>query len=161
MNWIKSLVGKSVFRKMPPEYTMSDIFATLFHRMAATLYLVYSGWAVLVLLDGVPSLVQQQGEGWTALFATFVLLTTAPACFGATFFPKAARTELFAGLAFALLLLIYYYFLIQNILSGTGSIAGFELLTSVIVMPVCRTAIITYFLVKQAEARRQQPEDLS
>jgi hypothetical protein len=155
INLFKRFVQASVFRKMPDDYTMSDIFAALFHRMAATLYLIYSGWAVLVLVDGVPSLLRQQGGEWTALFAVFVLLTTAPACFGATFFPKAARTELFSGFAFALMLLIYYYFLAIGVLNGTGSIAGFELLTSVIVMPICRTAIIIYFLLKQAKQRKE------
>lgn len=155
IKFIKEAKAKSVFRKMPDDYTMSDIFAALFHRLAATTYLIYSGWAVLVLLNGVPSMVRQQGTDFTTIFAVFVLLTVAPACFGATYFPQAARTELFAGASFIMLMIIYYFFLIQNTIETGGSWAGVVLLLSVVVMPIARTAIIIYFLLKQAKARKR------
>jgi hypothetical protein len=154
VNTIKRVVSASVFRKMPPDYSMSDIFAALFHRLAATLYLIYSVWAVDVILRGVSSLVAQQGDQWTSIFAAFVLLTTGPACLGASFFPKLANLELYSGGAFIALMAVYYFFLVRNTIETGGSEAGVILLMSIIVMPLARTLIIMYFLVKQAEARR-------
>lgn len=154
VTWARKVYTASVFRKMPDDFTMSDVFATLFHRLAATTYLIYSFWAISVLIDGVPSLVRQQGDQWTAIFAAFVLVLTAPACFGATFFPQAARTELFAGAGFVALMAFYYYFLIVDVVTRSGSVAGIVILSSVVVMPIARTVIIIYFLLKQAKQRK-------
>ncbi len=154
VTWTKKVYNSSVFRRMPDDYTMSDIFATLFHRLAATVYLIYSTWAVMVIINGVPSLLRQQGDQWTTIFAAFVLALAVPACIGATFFPQLARTELFAGAAFVALMFVYYYFLIVDTIGRHGSPTGVVLLLSVVVMPIARTAIIFYFLLKQAKIRK-------
>ena len=155
LTWLSRAYNASVFRKMPDDFTMSDIFAALFHRLAATLYLIYSAWAVVVVLRGITSLTAQQGTEWTTIFAGAVLLTVAPACLGASFFPRFANLELYSGAVFIALMGVYYFFLIRNTIETGGSEAGVILLMSVIVMPLARTVIIMYFLIKQAEARRQ------
>jgi hypothetical protein len=153
---LKRIYRASVFRSMKG-YPMPDVFAAWFHRKAAILYLVYVGWAILQLtIEGAPSLVEQQGDQWTSIFAIFVILTTGPACLGATFFPRLAHIELYAGFLFAVLICVYLFFLVLNVVKGEGSIAGTELIASILVMPVGRTAIISYFLVKQAEADREK-----
>jgi len=154
VSWTKRVYNASVFRKMPDDFTMSDVFAALFHRLAATTYLIYSTWAIMVIFNGVPSLVRQQGDQWTTIFAAFVLLLAAPACIGATFFPQMARTELFSGAGFVALMAVYFYLLIADIITRGGGFAGIMLLLSVVVMPLARTAIIVYFLLRQAKQRK-------
>lgn len=133
---------------------MDTVFAYMFHRTAATVYLIYAGWGLIVGVDGVPSLVYQQGNEWTTLFALAVFATAVPACLGATFFPKYARLELFAGASFAALLLVYFFFLLLNLTQGIGSVAGFEILLSVVVIPIARTFIVMFFLIQQAKERQ-------
>lgn len=155
---MKRLYDASVFRGKADDCTMSDVFATLFHRLAATLYLLYGAWGGLVAWDGIGSLTRQQGAEWTTIFAMFVLLLTIPACIGATFFPEQARLELYAGAAFSVLMLIYYYFLVVDIVQRGAPLAGLILPLSVVVMPVARSVIVMRLLLMQARARRPVSE---
>lgn len=148
------LINKSVFRRMPKGTAMNDMLAILFHRAAATIYLFYVGWGILQTWQGMPSLVRSNGQDWNTLFAVFIIATCAPACFGATFWPTFARLELIAGSSVVALLLVYMYFLTVSVIQGEASWSGWELLLSILVIPVCRTLAVVVFLMRQAENDR-------
>lgn len=143
-----------MFRPLPSGASMECVLSTMFHRLSATLYLIYSLWALIAIIDGIPSLIRANGEDWQMLFSIAVLLFAAPSCFGATFWPSFARLELFAGAAFTTLLVIYILFVAGNALFGEGSWAGAAIVASVIVVPASRFAIVTRFLLSQAEDRK-------
>lgn len=157
--WLQRLVDKSVFKSLPitpngSGNSMNDILAVLFHRATATMYLIYSVWATISIVVGIPTLADIQGSEWQIYFSLSVLLTTAPAGLGATFWPAMARTELFAGSSFVAGMLIYLFFSFQRAISGEGSWAGAVILISIIVIPLARTAVITIFLMVQAKAAK-------
>lgn len=152
---IRSLFNKSVFRRMDKGSSMDTVLSTMFHRLSATLYLIYCVWAVVSIVVGIPSLIQANGEEWQTLFSIAVLALAAPSCFGATFWPSFARMELFAGAMFTSLLCIYVFFLVLGALSGGGSWAGVLIVSSVLVVPAFRFAIVMLFLFKQAEEREE------
>ena len=133
---------------------MNDILAVLFHRLAATLYLLYSLWAIVSIITGIPSISRLQGDTFQLIFSSVVLITTAPACVGATFWPILARLELFFSSGFIGLLLLYMYFVIYNILFSHGSWAGSLLVVGYIVLPICRVVIITILLLRQAREEK-------
>jgi hypothetical protein len=133
---------------------MEAILAVMFHRLSASLYLIYCVWAVFAIVDGIPSLVSANGQQWQTLFSMAVLIFAAPSCFGATFWPSFARLELFAGAAFTTLLGIYIFYIIGNALFGGGSWAAVVIISSVVIVPLARLAIVILFLLRQAEGRR-------
>lgn len=152
VTFIRKLIGRSVFRSIRGK-TMDGVFTNMFHRTAATLYALYALWGAIVVADGLPTLVNQQGSEWTTIFALFVVATAGPAALAATFFPRLAQIELYAGVSFAALLLVYLFFVLVNLWEGIGSAASTELIASVVVVPVARTAIIVWFLIQQAHER--------
>lgn len=152
------LRNASVFKKVPITangggLSMNDILAMLFHRATATMYLVYAAWAIVSLIVGLPTVREAQGLNWQIIFSIAVLLTCAPACAGATFWPAMARTELFAGSSFVAGMLVYLVFTIQRAVTE-GTWAGPVLILAVIVIPTARTVIIVIFLMIQADARK-------
>lgn len=124
----------------------------MFHRGTAVLYFVYIAWAVASIIGGIPTLIQAQGDTFQLLFSSLVLICTLPACIGATFFPLFARLELYAGVAFVSLMVVYLYFLIQRAISGESVIGVSAVVTvSYIVIPLFRSLIIYLFLLRQAK----------
>lgn len=154
VKWAQKLYNSSVFRRTPENFTMSDSFAILFHRLTAATYFMHSVWAVIVIIDGAPSLINQQGQQWTTIFAIFVLALTLPACIGSTFFPQHARTELFAGVSFVALMLVYYYFMVIDTIAQGTPASNMILPLSVVILPICRTSVIVRSLIKQADVRK-------
>lgn len=152
MRKISELVGRSVFKKMAPGREMNAILAVVFHRSAATLYLLYFAWGVAQTIQGAPSLVLNNGQTWTTIFAILVMITTAPSCFGATFWPNFARLELFAGSSVVTLLFAYIAILGYNtFFLHNSTVGGWILSITVIVIPAARTAVVFLFLSNQAE----------
>lgn len=146
------MTNRTVFRRAKPNDSMSDMLALMFHRSTAVLYFVYIAWAIASVIGGIPTLIQAQGDGFQLLFSSLVLLCTLPACIGATFFPLFARLELYAGVAFSSLILVYLYFLIQRAATGESAIGVSVVVTlSYIVIPLCRSFIIYMFLLRQAK----------
>jgi len=134
---------------------MNDLLAIFFHRLAATVYLVYTIWAVMSTITGIPSLIRQNGDLWQVIFSVMVFVTAGSSCFGATFWPRTARLELFAGSSFVSLIAVYVFFAIQNVVTGgDGSWAGVVLVFSVMVLPACRTVIVYLFLIRQAAEKK-------
>lgn len=151
---INSIFRRSVFHSTPPSYAMSDLISTLFHRMAATVYLIYSAWAAVAIWGGIPALTSLAGIQWATIFAAIFLSSTALACLGATFFPALARLELYAGAAFSALLIVYFLFTFIAALFNGGSGTAPLFVLGVAVLPVTRTLMILYFLLKQADTRK-------
>ena len=152
---VKSALGRSVFKPNPKGAAMDTILTSMFHRLSATLYLIYCIWAVISTIDGIPSLARANGEQWQTLFSMAVFIFAAPSCFGATFWPSFARLELFAGAAFTTLLGIYIFFLFGNAIFHGGAWSGVVVIGSVLVVPLARLIIVIVFLLRQAEERKQ------
>ena len=155
MSKFQELRAKTVFRKEPVVTTMSDIIAILFHRSAATLYLIYALYAVVAIGVGIPTLTSAFGDFVQLAFSFFVLVCTAPACFGATFFPKYARLELYAGAGFVALIFFIYMIplLVAGVMGDLPKFAQLVLVSSILVVPVARCVFVYITLIHQAEER--------
>jgi undecaprenyl pyrophosphate phosphatase UppP len=151
MKKFSNIVGRSVFKPLPKDQEMNSLLTVAFHRSAATLYMLYFLWGVASTVKGAPSLVQTNGQTWTTIFAVLIILTTAPACFGATFWPNYARLELFAGSSVSVLLAIYVVVLGYNAILGNNTWASVFLTLSILVIPTVRTVVVYLFLIRQAE----------
>lgn len=155
MKHLRKWLSLSVFRRLPKGSSMEHVLSIMFHRLSATLYAIYCAWAVVSIIDGIPSLVAANGSQWQVIFSSAVLIFAAPSAFGATFWPLFARLELYAGLAFTTLLVLYLTYLLGSVLFGDGSWAGVVIIASVLVVPACRFAIVVMFLLQQAETRHR------
>lgn len=157
--WVETgaqrVLAVSVFRPLAQGTAMDSILTAMFHRLSATLYLIYCIWAVVAIIDGIPSLAQANGEQWQTLFYMAVLVFAAPSCFGATFWPNFARLELFAGAGFTTLLAVYVFFLLGNAFFSGDALSYAVIVTSVLVVPLARLIIVIMFLLRQAEERKE------
>lgn len=152
-NWV---LQRSVFRKMPKETAMDTLLAQYFHRLAATMYFAYTVWAVVSIVQGIPTIRDQSSDYFQILFSAIIFSTAGPACFGAAFWPSFARLEMAVGSSFTVVLTVYLYFILQNIFFGDGTWPGLVLIASVLVLPVCRSAIVAIFLLRQARQRKAE-----
>lgn len=154
MTSLKDIVTKSVFRSIVPGTAMNDILAIIFHRLSATVYGFYGLWAIISVIDGIPSVIRAEGEAFQFWFSLLIFLTATPACAGAAFWPNLARLELFSGAGFAGLIGFYMYVLLRNVLEADGSWAGWFLIWSIMVLPVCRTIVVILLLLRQERDRK-------
>lgn len=155
MGRIKDTIEASVFKRLSEGSAMSDRIAAYFHRASAIIYFIYSMWAILALIDGIPSLILAQGQDWQLLFSAVALVFTGPAAFGATFFPKYARTEMASGLLFVGLMLLYVGILVYSAIYLDGSWAGATIISSILVIPVFRVMVVIILLLEQAKQKRK------
>jgi hypothetical protein len=157
VKFLKTIRDRSVFATIGKGAEMNAILAALFHRASASIYLCYVLWSTISVFYGIPSLVAARGTDWQVLFSIAVVITAAPACFGATFWPSFARMEAFAGTAFVGLMILYVILLVGNQINnvGSGSWSGVFLILSLMIMPACRCVIVLIFLVRQAAAREK------
>lgn len=157
--WVRAVAHRvlavSVFKPLAQGTAMDTILTAMFHRLSATLYLIYCVWSVVSIIDGISSLAQASGEQWQTLFSMAVLVFAAPSCFGATFWPNFARLELFAGAGLTTLLGIYVFFIFGNAFFSGAAISYAVIVTSVLVVPLARLIIVIMFLLRQAEERRE------
>lgn len=153
MTTLKNVLDNSVFNRTPRGLPMNDVLAVLFHRSAATLYLIYVFWAAISIVGGIPSVIHGLGGLGQIIFSVIVICTAGPACFGATFWPNMARLELFAGSSFIMSMLIYIFFLIQSTIQYGSSISSIFLALSFLVLPIARTAIVIVFLLRQTQEK--------
>jgi hypothetical protein len=154
LNKLKIIITTSVFKSIPDNTAMNDVLATIFHRFSATVYAFYSLWAVISVFDGLPTIVKAEGDHFQFWFSVLVLITAAPSCLGATFWPHLARIELFFGASFGGLIALYLYFILKNVIEGDGSFAGWFLIWSIMVLPTCRTIVVIVLLVRQERERK-------
>jgi len=150
---LKLILSRSVFSPILPNTAMNDVLAILFHRLAATVYMLYGLWATITIVSGIPPITQAEGDMYQIIFSTLVLITTIPACVGATFWPVLARLELFAGSGFLGLTLLYLYFILQSVILGEATWSGFTLIWSIVILPASRTIVVIVLLLRQAHER--------
>lgn len=153
MRVLRDLYDVSVFKPIRTSSIVGSnkVLVALFHRSAATLYLVYSIWGLLSVLDGLPVLSHTAGNVWQESFSAAIALVCIPACIGATFFPKTARLEMIAGSSFVSLIIIYIGFTFWSIITnGAPSIQGGILLLSLLVLPVARVMFVYRALIEAA-----------
>lgn len=146
MKLFKKLYEASVFSPIGFPGNNDQIMATLFHRAAATLYLLYALWGFTSTITGIPSVINTYGDFTQVVFAFFVFLVAVPACIGATFFPRTGRLEMHFEMAFVGL--IFFVYVIAQIV--TGSINGTMLILSVLVVPISRAIFIYLILIRTA-----------
>lgn len=149
MQLIKKLYHYSVFNPMrvgsiPP--TM--VIAMLFHRTAATVYLMYALWGIVTGFGTSPTLDDYNSELFSNFFSLFAVLTTIPAAIGATFFPRTGRLEMYAASAFTGLMLVYLAFGLGRAITGESHWGSIILLLSILVIPIARFSFILLTLVR-------------
>lgn len=158
MRIFNAIRERSVFKKLDKDVPMADLLAAMFHGMSATIYAIYVFWAIVALVFGIPNLIAANGDVWQNVFSALCLVIAAPACFGATFWPSFARLEALAGSSFIGLIVLYIGTLISNVITHTGSAswADVVIISSVLVMPICRTIIVLVLLIRQAAKEKSE-----
>jgi hypothetical protein len=145
----------TVFQRQPKDATMESTLTNLFHRASAVIYFIYALWGIASTIYGLPTLISANGEQWQAMFSLVVALVSAPAAFGAAFWPAFARLELVAGSSFVALIAVYVFLSIFF----APTFASFVLLLSILVIPAARVYIIIKFLLDQADAAKSVTEE--
>lgn len=149
---MRNLISKTVFNRIPDHSPADKILAVLFHRSAATIYFIYASWGVVSYFGVIPTLSITQGSFFQQVFSLGMFFTSIIAAFGATFFPKTGRTELFAGLGVTTLLsyyilsLFYAGFIMHDASKIPAAVYG----ASHLVVPIARSVFIYLTLVKTA-----------
>jgi hypothetical protein len=159
MMTLKTIVTHSVFRRLLPGTPMDTVLATLFHRSAATMYGIYTLWAIVAFITGIIPIIDGFGTLiGRVIFPALILITAALSGIGASFWPNMARLELFAGSSFVMALIIYIVYIGARVVSGESgsSWAGFIIATSYLVIPTARTVLVIILLLRQAEERKLQ-----
>jgi len=151
MNSLRKLRDATVFKPINPDDNSNIILATLYHRSAATLYLVYVVWGVVSFAQLVPTHFIEQGSFFQQVFSTAVTFAALIAMCGALFFPKTGRFELFAGSTVAILFLLYIVLIFIAVLNGdTDKLPTLVFGASHLVVPISRTIFIYLTLIKTA-----------
>ena len=153
-HWLDSVPHRvyaaTVFKRQPKESTMESTLTNLFHRASAIIYFIYALWGIAATIYGLPTLVEANGSQWQEMFSLAVAVVSAPAAFGAAFWPAFARLELIAGSSFVGLITVYIIFSVFY----APTFASFVLLCSILVIPAARVYIIIRFLLEQSDAEK-------
>lgn len=144
--------ANTVFNRMDTKTLGSDkILAILFHRASATGYFITTIWGAFAFAIGIPAIQTSQGAQFSTLFAALVIICAAPAMCGAATFPRHARIELFAGAAFASLIVVYCILLLATASEVPARITQSILICYFLVGPLARSAFIYLTLIRHAE----------
>lgn len=151
---LKRIYRASVFSPLRLSPTLSDALATLFHRSAVTLYLLFLGWAVAGWTFDLDPLTQRWGATLQDSYSILVGVTAIGAAYGATFFSRNARLEMFAASALTTLFFVYIGAIGYDILVfGENHLRGalFFLTLTVPVVPIARIVFIYLLLLRTAK----------
>lgn len=152
MELIKKLYHYSVFNPMRVGYIPPTmVISMLFHRTAATVYLLYAIWGLITGFGTSPTLDDQGSELFSNFFSLSVVLAAIPACVGATFFPRTGRLEMYAASAFTGLMVVYLVFSLGRVITGESQWGSIVLLLSILVIPIARFSFIFLTLVRTQE----------
>lgn len=146
------LLKNTVFEPIADDWKPDKVLAVLFHRSAATLYLIYFLWGSTSIVGSIPTLVNTQGDFFQIFFSILVACVSLLAFFGALRFPILARLEMFSAASLATLVLVYEIFLAFALFQGDRAGLGpaFVLSLSYLVVPTSRMVFIYVTLIKQA-----------
>lgn len=149
---MRSLLKNTVFEPLEDDWKPDKVLAVLFHRAAATLYLIYFLWGVSAIIGRIPSLVEAQGDLFQTVFSALTAIVSILAFFGALQFPNRARLEMYSAASLATLVFVYGIFLAITFFDGFSPTYGpaFLLSLSYLVIPLSRVVFIYVTFVKQA-----------
>lgn len=151
---MKKFLSTTVFNPLEKVETPDKILAVLFHRSAATLYLIYFAWGLTSLFQLIPTIFMQQGSLFQQIFSVAVVATSGTAFVGATFFPRTGRLELFAGAAVTALITFYvgslFFAGLTNLTVDGSKIPAAVYGSSHLVVPIARTIFIYKTLTRVA-----------
>lgn len=148
------LLKHTVFEPLNDDWAPDKVLAILFHRSAATLYLVYFLWGVTSIAGSIPALTQAQGNLFQSFFSLLVSIVSSIAFFGALRFPRNARLEMFSAASLSTLVVIYAVFLAVAFFDGSRAYGpAFILSLSYLVIPTSRVVFIYVTLIKQAGSK--------
>lgn len=151
---MKKFISKTVFNPIGKEWYPDKVLAVLFHRSAATLYLIYFFWALSSIFWEIPSIILLQGDVVQIIFSIVVMPIAFCAFIGALYFPKLARLEMYAASSLVTLVVIYEIFIAWRFFLGDSDYGvSFILNLSHLVIPVSRIIFTYVTLVKQAGDR--------
>lgn len=148
---VRKLLERTVFNPIGGKWSPDRVLAILFHRSAATLYLIYGCWGLVSIFGSIPTLVHFQGDVVQLVFSFLVMPMSFCAFVGALFFPAFARIEMFSAASLVTLVTIYEVFVFIAFLQGdVPHGVGFVLNLSHLVIPIARIVFIYVTLIKQA-----------
>jgi len=148
---MRKFIDRTVFHRIGDDWGPDKVLAVLYHRSAATLYLIYFLWGIASIFGSIPTLVEAQGDFFQIAFSTLVLPTAFCALLGATFFPKFARLEMYSAASLVTLVLVYEVFIALAFFQGdVARGVSFVLNSSFLVIPISRVIFIYLTLIKQA-----------
>lgn len=148
---MRRFISRTVFNPIGKDWQTDKVLAVLFHRSAATLYLIYFFWGLSSIFVHIPSLTEEQNDIVQTAFAFLVIPTSLLAFVGATYFPKFARLEMYTAAALVTLIIIYEAFILIDFLNSSPSDGvNFILNLSHLIIPIARIVFIYVTLVKQA-----------
>jgi len=148
---VHKFISKTVFNPIGKEWLPDKVLAVLFHRSAATLYLIYSAWGVAAIFGSIPTIINFQGDTAQTFFSLLIAPISFLAFIGALYFPKLARLEMYSASSLVTLVAIYEFFVGYAFLQGDGPHGvAFILNLSHLVIPISRIIFIYVTLIKQA-----------
>lgn len=137
----------TIFNKLQPDLMHpNEILAVVFHRTAAILYAIYAAWGVAAFLANLTDFISEGGHDFFDYFVMLVTPVALSAFFGALFFPRTGRLEMFAASALATLVAV---FIVLTIIGphGPNFMQNVILNTTHLVVPVMRVGFIFRTLV--------------
>lgn len=149
---MRKFISHTVFTPIGNDWFPDKVLAVLFHRSAATLYLLYALWGVASLFRYAPYIMAGKGDLGLSLIASLVIPIMLAAFIGALYFPIFARLEMYSSASFVTLLLLYAVFLLVGYFQGDTH-NGIEIILTLsrLVIPSARIVFIYVTLIKQAE----------
>ena len=148
---MRQFISNTVFSPMDKIWIPDKVLAVLFHRSAATLYLIYSLWGITSIFGSLPSIVAAQGDIVQIVFSLMVAPISFAAFVGALYFPKFARLEMYTASALFTLVGLYELVVFWQFTQGNPSYGPqFVLNISHLVIPGSRVLFIYLTLIKQA-----------
>lgn len=148
------LLNNTVFNRIEKDWKPDKVLAVLYHRSAATLYLIYALWGVASVFGSIPTIVAAQGNLIQSFFSLLVAPISFTAFIGALYFPKLARLEMYCAASLVTLVVVYEIFVAIAFFQGNPpNGVGFILNLSHLVIPTSRIIFIYLTLIKQAEEK--------
>lgn len=139
-------VFDTVFNPIDKQATANEVMATILHRTAFTLYSIYTIWGILVAIDNLPNL--NLGNPYVDFFGFFFAPIAATAAFGALYFPRHGRLEMYAASALVPLIVAYLIFISHNAFNGDpDAIRNLVLNSAHLVLPSAKVVFIYKTLV--------------
>lgn len=141
MSRLSSIRAQSVFRNTD-HLSGQETWIIWFHRVSVAKYFFYGTWGFCATFELLPSVINLGGSWFSFFFAASVAITSYIAGFGALFFPRTAKLELWGSLPLIGALAFYVLALLWSVPSGDVRASSFVLALTYAMIPGLRAAII-------------------